>query len=524
MLSVASAADASTFTVINTSDSGVSNDGSLRGEVIAANTNPGADTVNFASGLAGTITLSGAGIQITDALDLEGPGPAQITVAQSSAQRVIHVNLATPGAVTIAGLHIANGQATSGPGGDIFNDTSTSVANLTVSNALVTGGTASDYGGGIDSSLSPLTLRSSTVSGNSAISGGGVWVGGTGTSFSIDHTTISGNSAVQTAAGGLLVEAGPGGSGVIDSSTISGNRAATGGGGAGVFPSSTATVAIRNSTVFGNTATNGGGGGLEIGSSAPGNIKVQDSTVAGNQAGGASPFGVGGGIYSQSSNAPSLEDTIVATNGATTAGPDVSGALSSAFSLIQNTSGATISETVPGSDLTGVDPQLGPLASNGGPTQTMALALTSPAIDKGSAFGLTVDQRGDKRPIDFPAFANSKAAGADGSDIGAFELQPAAGHIRFKKLRRNKHKGTATQTIKLPKPDAGTVVLTGKHLKRSHKKATASGKLSLKLLPKGKLRRLLRLNGHAKVKVKFTYTPQGGKAVKVSKRIKLIRN
>jgi hypothetical protein len=68
------------------------------------------------------------------------------------------------------------------------------------------------------------------------------------------------------------------------------------------------------------------------------------------------------------------------------------------------------------------DPGLLPLASNGGPTQTHALALTSPAIDKGkrNGFGPTKDQRGSPRPVDYPFKPN--AAGGDGSDIGAFEL------------------------------------------------------------------------------------------------------
>jgi hypothetical protein len=65
------------------------------------------------------------------------------------------------------------------------------------------------------------------------------------------------------------------------------------------------------------------------------------------------------------------------------------------------------------------DPQLGPLQSNGGPTQTMAPAPTSPAIDASFAFALTTDQRGQPRPFDSPFAASAR----DGSDIGAVELQ-----------------------------------------------------------------------------------------------------
>jgi hypothetical protein len=76
--------------------------------------------------------------------------------------------------------------------------------------------------------------------------------------------------------------------------------------------------------------------------------------------------------------------------------------------------------TISGSPLT-ADPQLGPLANNGGPTRTMAPATGSPVIDTGSAFGLSTDQRGQPRPSDFAPFRNL----GDGSDIGAVELQCA---------------------------------------------------------------------------------------------------
>jgi hypothetical protein len=69
------------------------------------------------------------------------------------------------------------------------------------------------------------------------------------------------------------------------------------------------------------------------------------------------------------------------------------------------------------------DPMLAPsLASNGGPTQTLALLTGSPAIDQGlSAGGETVDQRGFARPSDFLSIPN--AVGGNGADIGGFEVQ-----------------------------------------------------------------------------------------------------
>ena len=68
-------------------------------------------------------------------------------------------------------------------------------------------------------------------------------------------------------------------------------------------------------------------------------------------------------------------------------------------------------------DQSSVDPMLGPLASNGGPTQTMALLAGSPAIDKAAAIpAITTDQRGGPRP--------QPPGGTD--DIGAYEVGAVA--------------------------------------------------------------------------------------------------
>lgn len=66
------------------------------------------------------------------------------------------------------------------------------------------------------------------------------------------------------------------------------------------------------------------------------------------------------------------------------------------------------------------------LWNNGGPTQTVALLAGSPAIDQGTSVGLTgtltTDQRGTgfQRKVDK---TSANAAGGDGTDIGAFEVQ-----------------------------------------------------------------------------------------------------
>jgi hypothetical protein len=70
-----------------------------------------------------------------------------------------------------------------------------------------------------------------------------------------------------------------------------------------------------------------------------------------------------------------------------------------------------------GTSLNPLDPRLGPLQDNGGPTPTMALLPGSPAIDAG---GLT-DSEWDQRGPGYPRLVNGT------TDIGAYEVQPDSG-------------------------------------------------------------------------------------------------
>jgi Ca2+-binding RTX toxin-like protein len=158
-------------------------------------------------------------------------------------------------------------------------------------------------------------------------------------------------------------------------------------------------------------------------------LTVENSTIAGNTAG--SP-GAGLSANQQvnylgtASTDVLMRNTLVADD---TAGgtPNDTAAFGGAtiqgdFSFVE-AGGAAVTPVTPGSLITGQDPLLGPLAANGGPTPTQALPKTSPAVDHGKSFGATVDQRGLTRSVDQSDVPNSASAGADGTDIGAFELE-----------------------------------------------------------------------------------------------------
>jgi Right handed beta helix region len=411
------AAQAQTYTVINLTDSGVAGDGSLRGEVKAANQHEGPDTITFAPGLSGTITISGSGLVVQGPTAIEGPGPSALTVRQiSGGHRVIQVKLTEPGAVSIAGLKLAGGETT-GPGGDLEWDDEGQPGTLTVVDCLITEGTAEGYGGGISSFGAPLTLRDSVVVENEGDSGGGVWAGGVSTPFTIEDSMIADNES-STDAGGLNGEVEGGGHDSIVRSTISGNHGGGAGAGAYLSMGSGTSLTIADSTVTENVA-DGGGGGLEVSPAAEFQAAtIEDSTIARNHAGGL--LGEAGGVQTFGFTPQVLLDSIVAEN--TGGEADIYGPWAAAFSLIGDVTDPRVSESVPGSDLVGLDPRLGPLAANGGPTETMMPAANSPVVNKGGG-SLATDQRGDSRPSIFPGVALSVAAGANGADIGAVELQ-----------------------------------------------------------------------------------------------------
>jgi hypothetical protein len=253
----------------------------------------------------------------------------------------------------------------------------------------------------VNATISGLTIANGNAS-TGISAGGGIFNNGT---LTVANASISGNSAV-TAGGGIANNSA---TLTLYACTVSGNFA---GGGAGI---SGGTTNVINSTISGNSAT-GNGGGLTVAT-----LSLTNSTIAGNSAGGS-----GGGLFNNGANGATViaKSTIVALN-TSPSGPDINGALiSQGFNLIGNTSTTTISpahftDQVGGSG-SPIDPLLGVLQDNGGPTFTRALLPGSPAIDKGDSGGLTTDQRGSSRPIDLAGIVN--ANGGDGSDIGAFEV------------------------------------------------------------------------------------------------------
>jgi CSLREA domain-containing protein len=422
----------------NTSSGGActtptNNDCSLREAISLANTNadPG-DTIVFNSNLTGqTITLTSGELTITEPVTITGPGASQLTVDGGGTSRIFNVDPTTPSDhVSIESMTITNGYEGSSSGGAIFNyDGDLTLTNDVISDSYAPSTSPKSRGGGVYTYLGPVTIDSSTVSGNHAFYGGGL--GSNTGHLTVTDSTVTGNYA--DGYGSPNFDRGYGG-GIntyeadltVTGSTIDNNVGGYDGGGIySAGASSGGAVTVTNSTIADNQALNDDGGGVWICCGETGDaLTVIDSTVTGNTAATNS-----GGLESYMTNqAPVLQNSIVSGNtGSVPSADDLyadSGyEFQASFDLI-GVRGAYVHTTVAGSNLFAMNPQLGTLQDNGGPTHTMEPAATSPVIDCGSDTVNAFDQRGAGFPrvVNQPNRTNSTASGANGADMGSVEV------------------------------------------------------------------------------------------------------
>lgn len=357
--------------------------GDLRYCINESNQLPGDDTITFE--VTGTINLTRALPDLSSNIDIQGPGPAALTVRRSqdmSTPPFYRILTVSSGTVNIFGVTITRGGYPSG--GAIFNAGTLTVSHTTII-GNVSGGDIEATGGAIFN-RGTLTVLNSTIANNSAYieskseivaaRGGGIYSVGT---LAVSNTTIVAN----------------------DARAYSTPRSLSVGG--GVY--SEGTMSLSNSTISGNDldALSTEGGGIYN----AGTLTVGNSTISNN--GTAAGIMHGGGI--RNGRTLYLRNTIVALNYALS-GSDLFGTLtSSGYNLIGNSQGGSGYDKT---DLLDVDPLLGPLQDNGGPTWTHALLPGSPALDSGDN---TDAPEWDQRGEGFPRIVN------DIIDRGAFEVQ-----------------------------------------------------------------------------------------------------
>jgi hypothetical protein len=386
----------------------------------------GSDTITF--GVTGTINLQYALSEVDASVAIQGPGASQLTVTTGEHGGIFVVGSAAT--VEISGLTIANaGGYNNGTGTTSGNCGITNAGTLTVTDSVLTG----NIGYGAVYNTGTLTITGSTLSGNTDTYSGGGAIKNTGT-LTLNNSTLSGNYAQYYGNGGAIANTGTltinnstlSGNGVLGSAglTVEGGAIYMGGGKLSLTNSTiSGNSAYGGSTTYGQTtyggpagtpAGNGLGGGLYV---AGGTVTIDHSTIADNAAssyGSPSSPNRGGGIF----NAASLQmhDTILADNSADS-GSDLSGGVTSlGYNLFGSSSGGS---GFAATDLLNVDPLLGPLQNNGGPTQTMAPPADSPAVNAGDpADNINPNTPAyDQRGPGFPRIFGGQI------DIGAFERQ-----------------------------------------------------------------------------------------------------
>jgi CheY-specific phosphatase CheX len=275
-----------------------------------------------------------------------------------------------------------------------------------------------------------LTLNETDVHGNQSYGGGGGIVNDFTGTLTVNNSTVRANIANYL---GQPESTGSGGGGIanfrgvvtISGSTIAGNDtgyAEAGGGGIGNFGG---TMTIVNSTVYGNAAVQNGGG-VFVGRDPAypdlpnGTLTIRSSTISNNEI---QSYGrrrdnnfppviltfipEGGGVYAASGASATVHNTIIAGNRAlagdyngtpiaASTSVDVAGTFNASYNLVGDATGATGfagNGNQAGTGAAPIDPRLGLLDANGGPTATTPPLAGSPALGAGNpaAPGTAVD-------------------------------------------------------------------------------------------------------------------------------------
>jgi hypothetical protein len=458
-----------TFSVTNLNDAGA---GSLRDAISLANANSGADEITIAT--SGTIALTTGQMVVTDSLTITGNGAVNSLIDAQQLSRIFDITDAA-GDVTLNELTLKNGRTTdngstfgggairamssgtlvinrsrisgnstigtSANGGAIFtNSGKVLIGACTISGNVVEGYNAN--GGAIYSASGMVLVSQSVLSQNAAagtFGNGGAICSQSGTVKLYQNTFSENSTAGAESRGGAVATIS--GALTASQSTFSHNTTTGFSGDGGAIFSFSGSVTISQSTLSGNSVTGdeAQGGAVHVYS---GPLNISQSTVNNNHA----TKSAAGGIFSYA--APiTIINSIIAGNSDNGVAPDLRPSptepLTISNSLIGRTTGtglASTSGTTPdangnfiggNTDATKINPKLGPLANNGGSTQTHALLTGSLAIDRGSNAAAVDVTNGntplvrDQRGVGFARILDGDSVGtvpAAVVDMGAVEF------------------------------------------------------------------------------------------------------
>jgi predicted outer membrane repeat protein len=345
----------------------------LREAIDLADARSGTQTINFNLMAEGDVTLllTESLPPVTDPVVIQGPLERRILISGNNQRRVMVASKS----FTLQNLTLKDGAAGGEPAGALYVNGLTEAAQIDINNCTFTGNGAFQGGAILVEAhdfYCKINITNSTFAANTASGyGAAVFAGTSGTGTAdvlLTGCTFNANTATNWGGALAVWETGQAMTGTVANCTFSDNEA--GDVGSALVAYNGANVSIESSTFVANTASNGGAVYVTGASSA----SSRNSLYSGNSG---PAFVNEGTLISQGYNM--FNDN---PDGFTATGDQINKTTLANF--------------------------VGPLADNGGPTQTHALLAGSPAIGAGST-ALTVDQRGLGRPL----------TGAP--DIGAYE-------------------------------------------------------------------------------------------------------
>ena len=420
-------------------------DCSLREAIVAANDDAAyngcaagtgtSDRIVFDLTLPATITLASDLPEINESVAIVGPGMDQLTVDGADLYALPRFdNVTDPDPwLFVSGITLTNGLRTGAGGGALF----VSGGRLVLRESELSSSTTDDIGGGLfvsgDASVERSRILENTASAPSG--GGGIYVYFFG-SLELVDSTVAGNSTTHESSGGGGVKAQALTSLVVRRSTISGNESGGVAGGIEALPgfmdATTRYVTIESSTITQNhcnvvSSANyqcGGGARFAEGTDSILDVTIANSVIAQNE-------DELGALFAHDLVMGSSAGLVFTSGGFNLIG-DHTGSGAHFAAGLPNGNGDFVGTTA-----SPLDPQLGVLAPNGGPTPTHLFdaVVPHPLIDQGACAGELADQRGHGnagtgvRIVDVGPAANNPEG--DGCDIGAVEafgsaLAPAA--------------------------------------------------------------------------------------------------
>ena len=418
--------------------------------------------VGFVEGLAGgTIILDPSlGSLILDSgIVIEGLGSGLITIQATDP---------TPGVANGDGFQIFT-ISNDPPAGSEDPDT---LATVAISGLTLTGGDSATAGGAIFSTELLDLIDVNIVDNHSAERGGAIY---TSQRVTLLQSTVAGNSAGNDG-GGIHTTGGV----HLTESTVSGNSSGDEGGAIsieGIGANSGQEILITSSTISGNTSV-GNGGAMHVLDENPTKLRVLHSTIFDNH----SSAGTGGGIY-QYDGVLVLDHSIIAGNTDNGTAPDLDNinffsdpVILAKYSFIGTEKGADIDQVEPnqvGGAGAPLNPQLGLLADNGGPTLTHKPIETSPVLDAGNPnipFPVEFDQRGEGFARIVGGFIDIGAIETTGFNetvlvdtlVDESDGDLTAGDLSLREAIERSNSGGGTDRIQFaPSLAGGTIVLSG---------------------------------------------------------------